>query len=124
MRSTERDWLGFEPRDAPAAEIEQLLRVHPLAHVEAVRWLSERGGEFDPDTPVSLGSWDAALHAAGGACALAESLLAGGERVGFAALRPPGHHAEPQPCHGVLPVLERGRGRPPRASPRSAPSAS
>lgn len=97
---TERDWVGFETREAPAAEIEQLLRVHSLEHVEAVRWLSERGGAFDPDTPVSLGSWDAALHAAGGACALAESLLTGGERVGFAALRPPGHHAEPRRAMG------------------------
>jgi acetoin utilization deacetylase AcuC-like enzyme len=96
----ERDWVGFEPREAPAAEMDQLLRVHPLEHVEAVRELSARGGEFDPDTPVSPGSWDAALHAAGGACALVETLLAGGERVGFAALRPPGHHAEPHRAMG------------------------
>jgi acetoin utilization deacetylase AcuC-like enzyme len=96
----ERDWVGFEPREAPAAEVDQLLRVHPLEHVEAVRELSARGGAFDLDTPVSLGSWEAALDAAGGACALAESLLTGGERVGFAALRPPGHHAEPRRAMG------------------------
>ena len=59
-----------------------------------MRETSARAGAFDLDTPTSEGSWEAALHAAGGACALAEALLGGGERVGFSALRPPGHHAE------------------------------
>jgi acetoin utilization deacetylase AcuC-like enzyme len=89
-----RDWLGYERRDAPAATMQQLQAVHPREHVEAVRELSARAGAFDMDTPLSEGSWEAALHSAGGTCALAESLLAGGERVGFAGLRPPGHHAE------------------------------
>ena len=90
-----RDWLGWERRQAPRATEEQLLAVHPASHVEAVRALSSRGGAFDLDTPLSEGSWEAALHAAGGACALAETLLSDGERTGFSALRPPGHHAEP-----------------------------
>jgi acetoin utilization deacetylase AcuC-like enzyme len=89
-----RDWLGFERREAPAVEIERLLAVHPPEHVEAVRELSARGGAFDLDTPLSPGSWEAALRSAGGACALVEALLGGEERVGFSALRPPGHHAE------------------------------
>jgi acetoin utilization deacetylase AcuC-like enzyme len=89
-----RDWLGWERREAPAAQQEWLLRVHPRSHVDAVRELSARDGAFDPDTPTSAGSWQAALHAAGGACALVETLLAGEERVGFSASRPPGHHAE------------------------------
>jgi acetoin utilization deacetylase AcuC-like enzyme len=89
-----RDWLGWEPVEAPAATEEQLLRVHPREYVERVRAMSERGEPFDMDTPTSPGSYDAALRAAGGACALAEALLSGGERTGFSALRPPGHHAE------------------------------
>jgi acetoin utilization deacetylase AcuC-like enzyme len=88
-----RDWLGYERRGAPAATIEQLTAVHPPEYVEMVRETSARAGAFDLDTPTSEGSWEAALHAAGGACALAEALL-DGERVGFAGLRPPGHHAE------------------------------
>ena len=36
-----------------AAELEQLLAVHPREHVEAVRELSARGGAFDLDTPTS-----------------------------------------------------------------------
>ena len=94
-----RDWLGFERREAPAATLEQLLAVHPRDYVETVRETCAREGAFDLDTPTSTGSWEAALRAAGGACALAEALL-GGERVGFAALRPPGHHALPERAMG------------------------
>ena len=89
-----RDWLGWQPVEAPAATDEQLLRVHPREYVDEVRARSERGAAFDMDTPTSPGSYEAALRAAGGACALVESLLSGGERAGFSALRPPGHHAE------------------------------
>jgi acetoin utilization deacetylase AcuC-like enzyme len=89
-----RDWLGWERREAPAASMEQLLRVHPQQYVDAVREVSSRAGAFDLDTPTSTGSWDAALHAAGGACALVDELQSGRSRVGFAGLRPPGHHAE------------------------------
>jgi len=95
-----RDWLGYERREAPAATVAQLDAVHPREYVDAVREMSARGGAFDLDTPTSPGSWDAALHSAGGACALAEALLRDDERVGFAALRPPGHHAEPARAMG------------------------
>jgi acetoin utilization deacetylase AcuC-like enzyme len=90
-----REWeFDWEPREAPAATEEQLLRVHPLEYVERVRDMSARSEAFDMDTPTSPRSYEAALRAAGGACALAESLLTGGEHTGFSALRPPGHHAE------------------------------
>jgi acetoin utilization deacetylase AcuC-like enzyme len=95
-----RGWLGFSRAEAPAASQEQLLAVHPSEHVDAVRETSARGGAFDLDTPTSEGSWEAALHAAGGACALVEALLEGNERAGFSALRPPGHHAEPARAMG------------------------
>ena len=91
---SERDWLGLELVEAPAADLEQLLRVHDAAHVEAIEALSERGGGMiDLDTVASAGSWGAALHAAGGAAHATERLL---EEGGFAfcGLRPPGHHAE------------------------------
>jgi acetoin utilization deacetylase AcuC-like enzyme len=89
-----RDWLGFERREAPPVTEEQLLAVHAREHVDAVRETSARAGAFDLDTPTSEGSWEAALHSAGGACALVEALLDGGEPAGFSILRPPGHHAE------------------------------
>jgi len=89
-----RDWLGWDQVEAPRATEEQLLRIHPREYVEQVREYSERGVPFDMDTPTSPGTYEAALRAAGGACALADSLLSGGERTGFSCLRPPGHHAE------------------------------
>jgi acetoin utilization deacetylase AcuC-like enzyme len=88
-----RDWVGFERREAPRATEEQLVAVHTPEHVAAVRETSARAGAFDLDTPTSEGSWEAALRAAGGACALVESLM-DGERAGYSLLRPPGHHAE------------------------------
>ena len=68
--------------------------MHPREYVDAVHETCARGGAFDMDTPASPGSWEAALRAAGGACALAELLLRGDELIGFSGLRPPGHHAE------------------------------
>ncbi len=90
----ERDWLGYEPREAPRATDEQLLRVHPQWHIDSVREHCERGAPFDLDTPTSPGSWEAALRSAGAACAMAEALMTGEAPTGFCGLRPPGHHAE------------------------------
>jgi acetoin utilization deacetylase AcuC-like enzyme len=94
------DDFGFERREAPAVTEEQLLAVHSREHVDAVRETSARAGAFDLDTPTSEGSWEAALHSAGGACALVEALLGGGEPAGFSILRPPGHHAERERAMG------------------------
>ncbi len=85
---------------APPADERQLLRVHPPEHLERVRAACADSRPLDPDTPVVPASWDAALHAAGGACALVDALLDGSAPTGFAALRPPGHHAEPDRAMG------------------------
>ncbi|MGH2955570.1 MAG: histone deacetylase family protein [Solirubrobacterales bacterium] len=90
-----RDWLGLERVDAPVAEPEQLRRVHDAAHVNRIESLSAAGGGMiDLDTVASEGSWEAALHAAGGAIAAAERLLDDRGGFAFCGLRPPGHHAE------------------------------
>jgi acetoin utilization deacetylase AcuC-like enzyme len=91
---SERDWLGMELVEAPAATREQLERVHSAAHIDSIRELAERGGgPIDLDTVASAGSWNAALHAAGGAVGAAERLNVEGG-FAFCGLRPPGHHAE------------------------------
>ncbi len=45
-------------------------------------------------------SYRAALHAAGGACEMTRALMAGEARLGFCAVRPSGHHAEPERAMG------------------------
>jgi acetoin utilization deacetylase AcuC-like enzyme len=87
--------LALERVEAPAAEREQLERVHVPAHIDAIRELSEAGGgAIDLDTSASAGSYEAALHAAGGAAWAARTMLSDGHRAAFCGLRPPGHHAE------------------------------
>ena len=91
---SEREWLGLELVEAPAATRGQLERVHSAAHVDAIEAFSAKGGGMiDVDTVASEGSWEAALHAAGGAVHATERLM---EEGGFAfcGMRPPGHHAE------------------------------
>ena len=88
-------WLGFERRDSPAVDLEVLSAVHPRSYIDSVSAMCEGGGgSFDADTVASEGSYEAALHAAGGACALVDALLSGEAPTGFCGLRPPGHHAE------------------------------
>jgi acetoin utilization deacetylase AcuC-like enzyme len=95
------DWLGWERRPAPAASAEELELVHTPRHVAAIRELSESGGgAIDVETYAGPNSYRAAAHAAGGAAAMTRALLAGEARAGFSALRPPGHHAEPEVAMG------------------------
>ena len=93
---SERDWLGLEVIESPAAEREQLLRVHTADHLDRIEELvASGGGMIDMDTVASPGSWEAALHAAGAAVHAVDRLLGDGEGPAFAfcGTRPPGHHA-------------------------------
>lgn len=100
-RLAESGWLGWERREAPAAAESDLRLVHSRELIESVRDLCRAGGgAIDPDTYVGERSFEAALRAAGGACEMARALLAGEARTGFCALRPSGHHAEPERAMG------------------------
>ncbi len=109
----ERDWLGWDVRLSSAATREQIGLVHPPEHIDRIERLCRRGGGMiDLDTLVSPGSFDAALHAAGGAVGVVDALLGGGGgggaagggaaavRCAAALHRPPGHHAEPGQAMG------------------------
>jgi acetoin utilization deacetylase AcuC-like enzyme len=88
-------WLGCERRQAPAGGQSQLELVHSPQHVRLIAELSASGpAQIDADTFVSEGSYRAALHAAGGACAMVTALVAGEARAAFCGLRPAGHHAD------------------------------
>jgi acetoin utilization deacetylase AcuC-like enzyme len=89
-----RDWVGFERVQSRAADRAQLTAVHPEAYVAAIEQVSASGGgHLDLDTVASPGSFQAALHAAGGATQVVDLLLDGDASFAFSAHRPPGHHA-------------------------------
>src|SRR5699024_6904383 len=87
---------------APQASREQLARVHPESYIERIfAALPEDGvGFLDGDTTLSPDSGEAALRAAGAACAAVDSVMAGQASNAFCAVRPPGHHAEPAQAMG------------------------
>jgi acetoin utilization deacetylase AcuC-like enzyme len=94
-------WLGWERCEAPAASEADVELVHSAGHVAAVRELcAAGGGAIDADTYVVEASYRAALHAAGGACEMTRALIAGEAGAGFCAVRPAGHHAEPERAMG------------------------
>ncbi|HEX7292785.1 MAG TPA: histone deacetylase [Conexibacter sp.] len=95
------DWLGMERLEAPAVALETLTAVHPASHVRGIEELClAGGGHIDTDTFVVEASYEAALRAAGGAVRLVDLLCSDAAPSGFSALRPPGHHAEPERAMG------------------------
>ncbi len=73
---------------------EELARVHSEDYLDALLALDRfGGGELDPDTAMSEGSWETALAAAGMGLAAIEALERGEGDAAFLAVRPPGHHA-------------------------------
>ena len=88
---------------APLATLEQLVRVHPRDYVDAILAIHPDLGQpvhLDADTVMSAGSAEAAARAAGGAIAAVDAVMQGWARAAFAAVRPPGHHAEPRRAMG------------------------
>ena len=91
-----RDWLRFERVTSQAVERAVLEAVHPASYVDSIeRVCASGGGYLDLDTVVSADSFEAALHAAGGAVQMVDLLLDGAAPCAFSAHRPPGHHALP-----------------------------
>jgi acetoin utilization deacetylase AcuC-like enzyme len=78
----------------PASD-EELLRVHAWALLRQIEAAAQRAPEhLDPDTYVSAQSFAVARLAAGAAVDLARAVARDELQAGFAAVRPPGHHAE------------------------------
>jgi len=92
------EFADLQRESAPEATIEQLTRVHPLDLVEALLAIRPELGELvalDGDTSMGEGSAEAALRAAGAGVAAVDAVMEGRVQSAFAAVRPPGHHAEP-----------------------------
>lgn len=81
---------------APAATMDDLLRVHPRHYLDAFKELSDgRGGELGLRTPFGPGGFDIAAKAAGLAIRAVDDVIAGRARNAYALTRPPGHHCLP-----------------------------
>src|ERR1700750_2602442 len=73
-----RDWLGWEAREAVAASRSLVEAVHPADYVRAIdEFCAAGGGNLDLDTVASVDSFEAAMHAAGGACEAVDAVLGG-----------------------------------------------
>ncbi|MGA8551597.1 MAG: histone deacetylase family protein [Stellaceae bacterium] len=96
------EFARLERREAPQAALDDVLRVHSRHHVERVLGAVPRSGHvaIDADTVLSPASGTAALHAAGAVIAAVDAVVSREADNAFCAVRPPGHHAEPDRAMG------------------------
>jgi len=92
---------GFEKlirREAPRATLQQVMLIHAADYIAHLQTLAPGNGHvyLDADTPLSPASVDAAWHAAGACCAAVDEVCSATGMRAFCAVRPPGHHAEPE----------------------------
>ncbi len=94
--------LDGETVAANEAAATDLERIHPAGHVRRILEASPAAGlnHLDPDTVLSPGSVRAARLAAGAALDAVRSVARGERKRAFCAVRPPGHHAEPDRAMG------------------------
>lgn len=83
------------PASRRATHVE-LVRAHSNEHIEKIAATVGHLSMLDPDTFTSPDSYDTALLAAGGILDVVDRVMSGELDNGFAAVRPPGHHAETQ----------------------------
>ena len=81
---------------AHMAADDDILRIHPREHINYLQDSVPETGfkSLDGDTHISSGSLTAAYRAAGGVLRAVDLVLSGEAKNAFAAVRPPGHHAE------------------------------
>jgi acetoin utilization deacetylase AcuC-like enzyme len=96
------EFARLQRREAPQAALEDLLRVHPRRHIERVLGAVPKSGRvaIDADTVLSPASGAAALRAAGAVVAAIDAVVMKEAENAFCAVRPPGHHAEPEQAMG------------------------
>ncbi len=85
-----------------SADAAQIRLIHTQRHIDAIMNAIPAQGIrlLDSDTVVSPGSADAALRAIGAVCDAVDRVCTGQADNAFCALRPPGHHAEPEQAMG------------------------
>jgi acetoin utilization deacetylase AcuC-like enzyme len=90
-------WKTMQHLKPRKAAKEDILAVHTASYFSKITQFT---GYFDPDTYVSPGSVEAALYAAGAVIEAVDRCRSGEIERAFCAVRPPGHHAEPDRAMG------------------------
>lgn len=76
------------------ATMDDLSTVHAQEYISRIQSQAEKGGGWlDADTVMSSGSYNAAIHAAGGVLIAVDAVMNKRVNSAFALVRPPGHHA-------------------------------
>lgn len=96
------NFASIPRKHAPKASYEQLSLVHNTAYIDTLLALAPDSGlrAIDGDTYLSPDSLEAAQRGAGAACGAVDDVLSGAVDSAFVAMRPPGHHAEPDRAMG------------------------
>ena len=94
--------FGADRIEAAPAALDDLTRVHPAGMVKSIQEACRQGpGVIDyAPTYVTQSTYEDALLAAGGVLTCARAVMNGDAKNGFAIVRPPGHHAEPDRAMG------------------------
>ncbi len=94
--------LELERVEAPECSDADLLLCHPQAFIDLVKDAAPEEGwrAFDSETMVAPGTVRAAYLSAGGVLKATDMVLDGAVANAFAAVRPPGHHAERERAMG------------------------
>ncbi len=93
-----RDGVKLVELEPPAPiDLAWLRTVHPATYIERVEQIAAHGGGVldQGDTPIGPESYEIARLGAGAVLRCCDAVTGGYVRRAFAAVRPPGHHAEP-----------------------------
>lgn len=96
------EFYNLDFRQAPRGTPDQAHLMHPVEYVKRVIQSVPTEGwhQLDGDTVLSAQSGEAAFHAVGAVCAGVDAVMLNQSRNVFCAVRPPGHHAEPNHAMG------------------------
>lgn len=95
-------WKDLAVQNAKTVDRELFKLVHSTGYIDQLYRISPVKGMIlaDPDTPLSFDTLKAAEEAAGSGIQAIDQVISGHYKNAFCAIRPPGHHAEPNKTMG------------------------
>ncbi|MFY0639481.1 MAG: histone deacetylase family protein [Bermanella sp.] len=95
-------WQDLAIKTATPVPKELFKLVHKAGYIDQLYQISPAKGMIlaDPDTPLTFDTLGATEEAAGSGIQAVDQVLAGNYKNAFCAIRPPGHHAEPNKTMG------------------------